>query len=567
MPQFGTGLGPPDPLDENPTRPPSRYDRRVPIEQPAPTLARSDLRYGSLASLVQEAGRLYGTDEGLVDTESGRRWSFQELAADVRVAGRAFIAAGLRKGDRVAMWAPNISEWVIAAFGALSAGGVLVPLNTRFKGLEAAYLLEKSRATVLMCVNGFLGNDYVAALRAAEIELPALGRIVVLKGESPSETQSWSDFLAGAEAIDDTQIETRINELGADDLSDIIFTSGTTGRPKGAMTTHGQALRVFGDWDEVIGLQTGDRYLIVNPFFHTFGYKAGIVAALLVGATIIPQPVFDVSQVLQRVADERVSVLPGPPTLFQSILEAPNRDDYDLSSLRLCVTGAAAVPVELVRRMREELTFKTIVTGYGLTETTGVVSMCRHDDDPETISLTSGRAALDVEVRIVDDQGAEVRTGEPGEVWVRGHNVMKGYFEDAERTAEALTPDGWLKTGDIAIMDARGYLRITDRIKDMYIVGGFNAYPAEIEGVILRHPAIAQVAVVGIPDQRMGEVGCAFVVAREGAMIDAAEIIAWSREQMANYKVPRRVIEIDALPLNASGKVLKFELRARAAAI
>ncbi len=539
----------------------------MPIEQPAPTLARADLRYRSLAALAQEAGRLYGTDEGLVDTESGRRWSFEELAADVRVAGRAFIAAGIQKGDRVAMWAPNISEWVIAAFGALSAGGVLVPLNTRFKGLEAAYLLEKSRATVLMCVNGFLGTDYVAALRAAEIDLPALGRIVVLKGETPPETQSWSDFLAGAEAVDDTQIETRINELGPDDLSDIIFTSGTTGRPKGAMTTHGQALRVFGDWDEVIGLQTGDRYLIVNPFFHTFGYKAGIVAALLVGATIIPQPVFDIAQVLQRVADERVSVLPGPPTLFQSILEAPNCDDYDLSSLRLCVTGAAAVPVELVRRMREELTFKTIVTGYGLTETTGVVSMCRHDDDPETISLTSGRAALDVEVRIVDDHGAEVRTGEPGEVWVRGHNVMKGYFEDAERTAEAITPDGWLKTGDVAIMDERGYLRITDRIKDMYIVGGFNAYPAEIEGVMLRHPAIAQVAVVGIPDERMGEVGCAFVVARAGATIDGAEIIAWSRQQMANYKVPRRVIEVDALPLNASGKVLKFELRACAAAV
>jgi acyl-CoA synthetase (AMP-forming)/AMP-acid ligase II len=333
------------------------------------------------------------------------------------------------------------------------------------------------------------------------------------------------------------------------------------------MVTHAQTLRVFGSWTEVIGLARGDRYLIVNPFFHNFGYKAGLVACLMRGATILPVATLDVPDVLRRVADERVSMLPGPPTLYQSILNHPDRGAFDLSSLRLAVTGAAAVPVELIRRMRQELTFKTIITGYGLTECTGTAAMCRHDDDPETIANFSGRAIDDTELRVIDDSGAEVPRGEPGEVVTRGYHVMKGYLDDPEATAEAVDTDGWLHTGDIGIMDDRGYIRITDRKKDMYIVGGFNAYPAEIEGVLLTHPAVAQVAVVGVPDQRLGEVGVAFVVPRTGVEVPAAEdVISWAREQMANYKVPRAVHFVEQLPLNASGKVLKFELRDRAAA-
>jgi HIP---CoA ligase len=258
-------------------------------------------------------------------------------------------------------------------------------------------------------------------------------------------------------------------------------------------------------------------------------------------------------------------MLPGPPTLYQSILDHPDRDRFDLSSLRLAVTGAAAVPVEMIRRMRSELTFRTIITGYGLTESTGTVSMCRHDDDPETISTTSGRAIPDTEVRVVDDTGQEVPRGEPGEVVVRGYNVMLGYFDEPEETATTVDPDGWLHTGDIAVMDDRGYLTITDRKKDMFIVGGFNAYPAEIENLLLQHPKIAQAAVVGVPDHRMGEVGMAFVIPRPGQDPTPSEIVEWCRGAMANYKVPRRVEIVDALPLNASGKVLKYDLRERAA--
>jgi acyl-CoA synthetase (AMP-forming)/AMP-acid ligase II len=311
----------------------------------------------------------------------------------------------------------------------------------------------------------------------------------------------------------------------------------------------------------VVGLAEGDRYLVVNPFFHTFGYKAGIVACLLTGATILPAAVFDVDAVLALVEAERVTMLPGAPTIFLTVLNHPRRDEFDLSSLRTAVTGAAAVPVEMIRRMRTEMTFRTIVTAYGLTEATGTVTMCRPEDDPETIASTSGRAIPDTEVRIVDDEGAEVARGEPGEVVVKGYNVMLGYLDDPEATARAIDPDGWLHTGDVGVMDERGYVRITDRTKDMFIVGGFNAYPAEIENLMLRHPGIAQVAVVGVPDERMGEVGMAFVVPRAGAEVDVDQLRSWCREEMANFKVPRHFRVVDALPVNAGGKVLKFELR------
>jgi acyl-CoA synthetase (AMP-forming)/AMP-acid ligase II len=331
------------------------------------------------------------------------------------------------------------------------------------------------------------------------------------------------------------------------------------------MTCHGQNIRGFEAWSEVVGLREDDRYLIINPFFHSFGYKAGWLSCVMRGATALPHLVFDVPEVLARVGSERISVLPGPPTLYQSILAHPDREQYDLSCLRLSVTGAAAIPVELIHRMRDELHFETIITGYGLTEACGIVSMCRFDDDPETIATTSGRAIPGIEVHCVDTHGKQVAEGEPGEVVVRGYNVMQGYFEDEAATREAIDGDGWLHTGDIAVMDAAGYLRITDRIKDMYIVGGLNCYPAEIENLMYGSGLFAQVAVIGVPDERMGEVGMAFVVPAPDAAVSPESVIAWCRANMANYKVPRRVEVMSELPVNASGKVTKFVLRERAA--
>ena len=471
--------------------------------------------------------------------------------------------------------APNIHEWIVAAIGLQCAGAVLVPLNTRLKGGEAGYILKKSGARVMCTVGRFLGTRYVELLRSElggvaagrpVAGLPALERIVLLRGAEDDGgaevgTEAWADFLALGEAFDGEQARRRATAVSPEDLSDILFTSGTTGNPKGVMTSHGQNLRAFAAWSEVVGLREGDRYLIVNPFFHSFGYKAGWLSSIMCGVTILPQQVFDVAAVLDRIGRERISVLPGPPTLYQTILTHPERAKYDLSCLRLAVTGAAVIPVVLIHRMRRELSFETIITGYGLTETCGIVSMCRFDDDPETIATTSGRAIPDVEVWCVDSSGVEVPRGEPGEVVVRGYNVMRGYFDDASATAETIDAEGRLHTGDIGVMDERGYLRITDRMKDMYIMGGFNCYPAEIENLMQGSEEIAQVAVIGVPDERSGEVGMAYVVPVSGARPTAESIISWCREHMANYKVPRFVELVDTLPMNASGKVTKFVLR------
>ncbi len=524
---------------------------------------RADQRWVSIPGLVRARAEDFTDQEALVDEGGALRLSFRELSTLMLRSTRAAIAAGLEPGERASVWAPNLHEWIAAALGVLGAGGVLVPLNTRFKGAEAAYVLGKARARMLFTVTDFLETDYVAMLRDSDADLPSLERIVVLRGTAPAETVGFEEYLAAGERVSEEEATGRLEAIRSDDLSDIIFTSGTTGRPKGAMVTHGQSLRVYEAWTDVIGLREGDRYLIVNPFFHTFGYKAGWMSCILRGATIVPFQVFDVPKVLDAVQRERISVLPGPPTLLQSILDFQDRASYDLSSLRLTVTGAAAVPVKLIERLRDEMTFETIITGYGLTETTGTAAMCRHDDDPDTIANWSGRAIPDTELRTIDDAGGEVGAGEPGEVVVRGYHVMQGYFEEPDETAATIDPDGWLHTGDIGVMDDRGYVRITDRKKDMFIVGGFNAYPAEIENLLLHNDELAQAAVVGVPDDRMGEVGMAFVVPRPGVSVDADAVIGWARVHMANYKVPRYVEVVDALPLNASGKVLKYELRER----
>ncbi len=276
---------------------------------------------------------------------------------------------------------------------------------------------------------------------------------------------------------------------------------------------------------------------------------------------MFPQPVFDVAEVLERIARERITVLPGPPTLYQSILAFSERQRFDLSSLRLAVTGAAVIPVELTHQMRRELALETVVTGYGLTECCGIVSMCRPDDDPDTIATTVGKAIPGVEVRCVGKDGKDMPRGEPGEVVVRGYNVMRGYYADPEATAATIDPEGWLHTGDVGTLDELGYLRITDRLKDMYITGGFNCYPAEIEKILLQCEGVARAAVVGVPDERLGEVGVAFVVPRPGASLTPASVIAWCRENMANFKVPRQVRLVDSLPMTPSGKVKKFLLR------
>ena len=470
--------------------------------------------------MVLSAADRFGDAEAVVD--GPLRLSFTEVVERIRCAAGAFADLGVEKGERVAIWAPNSAEWMIAAFGLISAGGVLVPVNTRFKAEEAADIIGRSGAKAVLVQKGFLGQDYAA---------PAGMPVIDLK----------SDFLRSGKRF--------TRDVSGEDISDIIYTSGTTGRPKGVMMNHRQNLRLYAEWCDLADLREGDRYLMVNPYFHTFGYKAGLIASFIRGATMVPVPVFEVDRVVELVEAERITMLPGPPTLYHSLLAVD--DKSRLSTLRAGVTGAADIPVELVRRVHEELPFQTLATGYGLTEA-GTATLSRPGDSFEDIATTVGKPCDGVEVRIAND----------GEILVRGYSVMKGYLDDPVATAEAIDADGWLHTGDLGNFTEAGRLRIVGRKKDMFIVGGFNAYPAEIEGFLLEHPAVAQAAVIGVPDDRLGQVGKAFIVVKDDkTAVSGDELIAWSRERMAGFKVPRFVEFLDGLPLNATGKVMKDRLR------
>lgn len=511
----------------------------------------------TIPALLFSAARRFATRTAL--EQDGVAISFAELEHWALQAARALMALDIHPGDRVAIWAPNSPEWVVAALGIHCCGAVLVPINTRMKGVEAGDILGRSGTRLLFCIGDFLGSHYPDML--GEHRPATLERVVVLGRRQDSGDMDWLDFLAHADRVAERRARFAARRVAADDLADLLFTSGTTGKPKGVMSTHGAAVRAFTEYARVIGIRAGDRYLIVNPFFHSFGYKAGWLTCLVAGATILPQAVFDAEEIFARIERERISVMPGPPTLYLTMLAHPRLGTADLSSLRIAVTGAATIPPVLIERMRNDLGIRVVTTAYGLTECGGLATICEPGDDAETIAQTCGKAVPGTELRIVDEQNRPLPAGVAGEVCLRGYHVMKGYFEDPRATAESIDAAGWLHTGDVGVLDARGYLRITDRLKDMFIVGGFNCYPAEIEAALSAHPAIAQIAVIGVPDERMGEVGCACIVLKPGAEVSAADVVEWSRSRMANYKVPRFVRFFDRLPVNASNKVLKTQLR------
>lgn len=482
-----------------------------------------------------------------------RSFTAAALRDEVHRAAAALIALGVQPGDRVAIWSPNTWHWVVACLAIHHAGAAMVPLNTRYTAAEAGDVLARVEAPVLFGMGEFLGNDRVADLDRAA--LPALRHIVRIPIDArETGAGTWDEFIAGGTDLD--AVAARAAAVTPDDVSDILFTSGTTGRSKGVLCAHRQSLSASASWAANGKITADDRYLCINPFFHNFGYKAGILACLQTGATLIPHLTFDPLRALRAIEQHRITVLPGPPTIYQTLLDHPARGDYDLSSLRFAVTGAATVPVVLVERMQSELDIDIVLTAYGLTEANGMGTMCRADDDAVTVATTCGRPFADFELRIDAPQ-----SGESGEVLLRGPNVMLGYLDDPAATAAAIDADGWLHTGDMGVLDAAGNLRITDRLKDMYICGGFNVYPAEIEQVLARLDGVADAAVIGVPDERLGEVGRAFLVTRPGAQLDEQSVIAYTREHLANFKTPRSVRFVDALPRNAGGKVLKPQLR------
>jgi HIP---CoA ligase len=549
----------------------------------------------TIPAAVASAARQFGAHTAVADPD-GPRLSYRDLHERVAAVAGTLIAHGIEPQDRVAVWSPNTSHWVLGALGALYAGATLVPVSTRFTGPEALDVIGRSGARALIVADRFLGTDRLGLLRTAASEpgdshyatsagrsLDRLGLVVRVPIEAAPGAGRAAPAPAGPRAAETAWTELGWTELGWAELengtparpgaadaraaavtpgqvSDIMFTSGTTGRSKGAMSAHRQSLGVAQAWAECGGLTPDDRYLVVNPFFHTFGFKAGILACLVSGATLVPQTTFDAEQAMRLIETERITVFPGAPTIYQTLLDHPARHAHDLSSLRLAVTGAATVPVALVERMMAELSFDTVLTAYGLTEAV-VATMCRPGDDPQTVATTSGRAAAGFGVRVAGQDGRDAGPGEDGEILLRGPNVMLGYLDDPAATSAAVDADGWLHTGDVGHLDRRGYLTITDRLKDMYICGGFNVYPAEVEQVLARIDGVAEAAVIGVPDPRLGEVGQAYLVTRPGHVLSAAEVLAFCRTRLANYKVPRQVEFRADLPRSPSGKPLKRLLR------
>jgi HIP---CoA ligase len=505
---------------------------------------------GTIPQVLDRIADQFSEHDALVTPD--RRRTFAELRDEVRRAAAALIDLGVGAGDRVAIWSPNTWHWVVACLATTYAGGVLVPLNTRYTPSEATDILARTGAPALFASGEFLGADKAASIDRPS--LPALRHVVRVPIEKDDGT--WDEFIARGTDLE--AADARAAAVKPDDVSDILFTSGTTGRSKGALCAHRQSLAGSAAWAECGQITSEDRYLCINPFFHNFGYKAGILACLQTGATLIPQLTFDPEGAMRAVHEQRITVLPGPPTIYQVLLDHPTRGDYDLSSLRFAVTGAAVVPVVLIERMQTELDIDIVLTAYGLTEANGFGTMCRADDDAVTVATTCGRPIADFELRI--DGPTEDGTGE---VLLRGPNVMLGYLDDPEATAAAIDADGWLHTGDVGRVDAAGNLSITDRLKDMYISGGFNVYPAEVEQVLARLDGVAESAVIGVPDDRLGEVGKAFVVAKPGAMLDEETVIAYTREHLAKFKTPQSVEFLDALPRNPGGKVVKPLLRER----
>lgn len=480
-----------------------------------------------------------------------------------RQLGRALLGLGIERGDRIAIWGVNSQPWVEAALGIQAAGGTLVPIGTRLRGREAEGILNAAGARIVFCDEKFGTFNYVEAL--LERDIPTVETIVVLDdaGGVDGKVISLSALRSRAYSVTEEMLDQRIAQSTGDDMVDIIFTSGTTGEPKGVPMTSAQSLIACeAQRDELTRFTPDDVFAVTYPFAHNAGYRAGWQVSVLYGVRILPVSTFDPSVLLQMIEREGVTFLPMAPPVAQAIIDHPERANVDLTTVRIVATGGTTIPVRQVEELRDAFGPGTQVqTGYGLTEAAGSVTSTMPGDPPEVVAKTVGRALASLEVKIVGPDHQELALGQVGEIAVRGPQVLKGYYKNPEATAAAFTADGFLLTGDAGSKDEQGNYAITDRIKDMYLVGGFNCYPAEIERMMQGIPGLAGVAVIGVDDQRLGQVGRAFVVKAPGAELTDEDVIAWCRKEMANYKVPRSVRFLDALPLNATGKVAKVQLR------
>jgi fatty-acyl-CoA synthase len=498
----------------------------------------------------------FGDREALVSVHQDRRYTYAELGAAVDRTARALIAAGLEAGERVGIWSPNCAEWALVQYATAKAGIILVNINPAYRTSELAYVLNQSGIRMLVAATAFKTSDYVQMVDAVRGECPRLERVVFIE-------RDWEAFMGAGERVTAQELAARQAATQFDDPINIQYTSGTTGFPKGATLSHHNILNNGFFVGEACGYTQADRVCIPVPYYHCFGMVMGNLACTSHGACmVLPAPAFDPAATLRAVQDERCTSLYGVPTMFIAELEHPEFARFDLTSLRTGIMAGSPCPIETMRRCVEEMHMEQVTIAYGMTETSPVSTQTSADDPLDKRVGTVGRVHPHVEVKIVaPETGAVVPRGEPGELCTRAYSVMLGYWEEPAKTGEAIDGARWMHTGDLAQMDAEGYVSIVGRIKDLVIRGGENVYPREVEEFLMGHPDIVDVQVVGVPDARYGEELMAYVQTRGGAPLDRDAVAAYCKDRIAHYKVPRYVQVVEAFPMTVTGKIQKYKLR------
>jgi fatty-acyl-CoA synthase len=508
----------------------------------------------------------YPSEEAVVSVHQGVRYTYAELRDATDEFARGLMALGVEHGDRVGIWSTNNVEWVVAQFSTPKIGAILVNVNPAYRSSEASYVLRQSGVSVLLVQISHKTSNYAEIMREIRESLPDLRRIVLIGDDELAEplpdAMRWDDVRAAARNVSPERLAERLQRTQFDEPINVQYTSGTTGFPKGATLTHHNILNNGFFIGEGCRFTQIDRVCLPVPFYHCFGMVLGNLAIVTHGATIvIPSYSFDPTLALEAVARERCTALYGVPTMFIAELGLPNFHAYDCSSLRTGIMAGSPCPVEIMKRVQNEMHMPEVTICYGMTETSPVSTQTAVDDPVDKRTGTVGRVHPHLEVKIVDDDGKLVPIGAPGELCTRGYSVMLGYWNDPENTARAIDSARYMHTGDIATMDAEGYLNIAGRIKDMVIRGGENVYPREIEEFLYAHPGIRDVSVIGVPDERYGEELCAWVIRAPDAELDEENVKAFCRGKIAHYKVPRYVVFVDEFPMTVSGKVQKFKMR------
>ena len=524
--------------------------------------------YASGASAVPLLGETIGANldrnagahpdrEALVDVPSGRRWTYAQFVADVDTLALGLLELGVEKGDRVGLWSPNCPEWTLVQFATAKVGAILVNINPAYRSHELAYVINQSGCRLLVSATEFKTSSYVDMIDSVRDEIGGLEGTVYLG--SPQ----WETLFERGDSTPTHRLHDREAQLSCDDPINIQYTSGTTGFPKGATLSHHNILNNGFFVGELCGYTEADRVCIPVPFYHCFGMVMGNLGAVTHGACmVIPAPAFDPTATLTAVQDEKCTSLYGVPTMFIAELGLPDFASYDLSSLRTGIMAGSPCPVEVMKRVVNDMGCADVTICYGMTETSPVSTQTRVDDDLERRVSTVGTVHPHVEVKVVDpDTGLTVPRGTPGEFCTRGYSVMLGYWNEPDKTAEAIDAARWMHTGDLATMDDAGYLNIVGRIKDMVIRGGENIYPREVEEFLYTHAAVGDVQVIGVPDEKYGEELCAWVRLSEGATCDEEELRAFCKASLAHYKVPRYVVFVDEFPMTVTGKIQKYKMR------